>query len=49
MNLYHLLALELVFFLAGNPGPGRPAVQGVVVQAQRAHINTRALSDGATV
>ena len=49
MPLHHLLALEMAFLLAGNSGPGRPAVLGVVVQAHRAHVNTAAVSDGATV
>jgi hypothetical protein len=49
MTLQHLLALEMALFLAGNSGPGRPALLGVVVQAHRAHVNTSAVSDGATV
>jgi hypothetical protein len=49
MTLHHLLALEIAFLLAGNFAGGRPAVLGVVVQAHRAHVNTSAVSDGATV
>jgi hypothetical protein len=49
MTLHHLLALEMAFLLAGNSEAGRPAVLGVVVQAHCAHVNTAAVSDGATV
>jgi hypothetical protein len=49
MTLHRLLALEMAFFLAGNSGPGRPAVLGVVAQAHRAHVNASAVSQGTTV
>lgn len=49
MTLHQLLALEMALFLAGDLEGGRPAVLGVVVQAHRAHVNTSAVSDGATV
>jgi hypothetical protein len=48
MTLHRLLALEMAFLFAGNSGV-RPAVLGIVVQAHRAHVNTSAVSDGATV
>lgn len=49
MTLHQLLAIAMAFFLAGNSASGRPAVLGVVVQAHHAHVNTSAVSDGATV
>ena len=49
MTFHQLLAIAMALFLAGNSASGRPAVLGVVVQAHRAHVNTSAVSDGATI
>jgi len=39
----------MAVFLTGSSVPSRPAVLGVVVQANRAHLNTTAVTNGATV
>ncbi len=49
MTLRHSLALEMAAFLAWNSAPARPAVLGVVVEANRVHLNSGAVSEGATV
>jgi hypothetical protein len=49
MTLRFLLALRMLFLLAGTSPPGRPAVLGVVVEAYRAHLGGSAVSPGATV
>jgi hypothetical protein len=49
MTLRFLLTLQMVFPLAGNSSPGRPAALGVVVEAYRAHLGGGAVSPGATV
>ena len=49
MTLRFLLALRMLFLLAGTSSPGRPAVLGVVVEAYRAHLGGSAVSPGATV
>jgi hypothetical protein len=49
MTLHHSLALEMAIFLAWTSGPAPPAVLGVVVGAERAHLNSAAGSEGATV
>jgi hypothetical protein len=49
MTLHHSLALEMAVFLAWNPLPASPAVLGVVAGAERAHLNSAAVSEGATV
>jgi hypothetical protein len=49
MTLLFLLTLQMVFPLAGNSSPGRPAAVGVVVEAYRAHLGGGAVSPGATV
>jgi hypothetical protein len=49
MTLHHPLALEMAVFLAWNFVPAPPAVLGVVAGAERAHLNSAAVSEGATV
>jgi hypothetical protein len=49
MTLHHSLALEMAVFLAWNPLPASPAVLGVVAGAERAHLNSAAVSEGATI
>jgi hypothetical protein len=49
MTLRNCLALEMATLLAWNPGPARPMVLGVVVEAVRVHVNASAVSVGATV
>jgi hypothetical protein len=49
MILHHSLALVMAAFLAWSPVPAPPAVLGVVVGADRAHLNSGAVSEGATV
>ncbi len=49
MTLRHSLALEMAAFLAWNSTPARPAVLGVVVEANHVHLNSGAVSEGATV
>ena len=49
MTLRHSLALEMAAFLAWNSAPARPAMRGVVVEANRVHLNSGAVSEGATV
>ncbi len=49
MILHHSLALAMAAFLAWNSVPAPPAVLGVVVGADRAHLNSGAVSEGATV
>ena len=49
MTLHHSLALEMAVFLAWNSLPASPAVLGVVAGAERAHLNSAAVSEGATV
>jgi hypothetical protein len=43
------LALEMAAFLAWNSGTTRPAVLGVVAEANRVRFNTGNVSEGATV
>jgi hypothetical protein len=49
MTLRHSLAFEMAVFLAWNSTPARPTVLGVVVEANRVHLNSGAVSEGATV
>src|SRR5260370_28402822 len=49
MSIHHSLALEMAVFLAWNPLPASPALLGVVAGAERAHLNSAAVSEGATV
>jgi hypothetical protein len=49
MNLHQYLALAMAIFFAGNSAAARPKVLGVVVEAERAHVNTGEVSVGATV
>jgi hypothetical protein len=49
MILRHSLALEMAAFLAWSSAPAPPAVLGIVVGADRAHLNSGAVSEGATV
>jgi hypothetical protein len=48
MILHHSLAVELAALLAWNSAPARPNVVGVVVEANRVHLNAGAVSAGAT-
>jgi hypothetical protein len=49
MTLRHSLALEMAAFLAWKSAPARPAMLGVVVEANRVHLNSGTVSEGATV
>src|SRR5260370_36239887 len=49
MILHHSLALVMAAFLAWNSVPAPPAALGVVVGADRAHLNSGGVSEGATV
>lgn len=49
MTLHRSLALEMAVFLAWSPVPAPPAVLGVVAGAERAHLNSAAVSEGATI
>ena len=49
MTFRQFLALELAVFLPANPSAARPPVLGVVVEANRVHVNTGEVSAGATV
>jgi hypothetical protein len=49
MTLPHCLALEMAAFLVWNSVPARTTVLGAVVEADRAHLNSGAISAGATV
>jgi hypothetical protein len=49
MALRRSLALEVAAFLAWNSIPAPPIVLGVVVEANRGHLNAGAVSAGATV
>jgi hypothetical protein len=49
MTLHRSLALEMAVFLAWNSVPAPPAVLCVVAGAERAHLNSAAVSEGATV
>jgi hypothetical protein len=49
MTLHRSLTLEMAALLAWNSVPARPAVLGVVAEADRAHLNNAAVSEGATV
>jgi len=49
MILHHSLVLVMAAFLAWSSVPAPPAVLGVVVGADRAHLNSGAVSEGATV
>ena len=49
MTLRNCLALEMATLLAWNPGPARPMVLGVVVEAVGVQVNAGAVSVGATV
>jgi hypothetical protein len=49
MILRHSLAFEMAAFLAWNPVPAPSTVLGTVVGADRAYINSGAVSEGATV
>ena len=49
MTLHRSLALGMAALLAWNPIPAPPATLGVVVGADRARLNSGAVSEGATV
>jgi hypothetical protein len=49
MTLRYLLTLQIAFLLAGTSATSPPEVLGVVVLADRAHLNNGAVSEGATV
>src|SRR5207245_4754977 len=49
MPLRHVLALQMTTLLAWRPVPARPSALGVVVEAERAHVNTTAVTAGATI
>ena len=49
MRFRHFSALAMATFLTWSSVPARPAVLGVVVEAERAHVNTSPVTEGATV
>jgi hypothetical protein len=49
MTLRQFLAFELVIFLGTSSAGARPAVLGVVVEADRVHVNSGEVSTGATI
>ena len=49
MTLHYSLTLGVAAFLAWNSIPAPPAVLGVVAGADRAYLNSGAVSEGATV
>ena len=49
MTFRHSLALAMAAFLTLSSLPARPAVLGVVVAADRVHLNTTAVTAGATI
>src|SRR5919108_2758004 len=49
MTFRHFLALEVASLVASSSAPARPAVLGVVGEADRVHLNNGAVSPGATV
>src|SRR5919109_3274094 len=49
MTFRHFLALEVASLVASSSAPARPAVLGVVEEADRVHLNNGAVSPGATV
>ena len=49
MTFRHSLALAMAAFLTLSSLPARPAVLGVVVAADRAHLNTTGVTAGATI
>ena len=49
MSFRHCLALEMAALVAWSPAPARPAVVGVVEEADRVHLNNGVVSPGATV
>ena len=49
MRLRRFLALQMVTFLVWSSAVARPTVLGVVVAANRVHLNSAAVSVGATV
>lgn len=49
MTFRHSLGLAMAGFLTLSSLPARPSVLGVVISAKRAHLNTSAVTTGATV
>ena len=49
MPLRHVLALQMTTLLAWSPVPARPSALGIVVEAERAHVNTTAVTAGTTI
>lgn len=49
MSFRHSLTLEMAALVAWSPAPARPAVVGVVEEADRVHLNNGVVSPGATV
>lgn len=49
MRLHPLAALPMAALLAWSSPGARPSVLGVVLEAERAHVNTTAVTEGTTV
>lgn len=49
MRYHHLSALAMAAILTLNSLPARPLVLGVVLEADRAHVNTTPVTEGTTV
>lgn len=49
MRFHQLSAFAMAAFLTLSSVPARPTVLGVVVEAERAHVNTTPVTEGATV
>lgn len=44
-----LLAIAMSFFLSGVPGAGKPTALGVIVQADRANLDSQGAANGTTI
>lgn len=49
MRSHHFLTFAMAAFLTWNYAGASPLVLGVVLEAERAHVNTTSVTDGATV
>lgn len=49
MTLHHFMAFQMVLFLLANPMPPTSATLAIVAAADRAHLNSAAVSEGTTV
>jgi|SRR5215467_9609564 len=49
MPLRQILVFSMTILLAYSPAPARSSVLGVVIEAERAHVHTTAVTAGATI